>query len=219
MCGPYMVTRWGVTFRCWFTRRNWFWRRCGLQNLAAAGAHNTAVGLCNAAVPQCGRFLRFCLAAAASVGFCAACRAGGGITDQLEIMGVRFRCRCRHCRWLGCGGHGGRRSCGYCRWHRRRRLGRHRRWCRRHDRCCGGLRRGLGGLDLRLAAAIALAGVDDFRALLHPTIPVVAQRLDVLLNDLAADFALVLGGPGLQAGGGSPVCPRSPHSCARGHRP
>ena len=30
-----------------------------------------------------------------------------------------------------------------------------------------------------------------------------AQRLDVLLNDLAADFALVLGGPGLQAGGGS----------------
>lgn len=86
----------------------------------------------------------------------------------------------------------------------RRRLGRHRRWCRRHDRCCGGLRRGLGGLDLRLAAAIALAGVDDFRALLHPTIPVVAQRLDVLLNDLAADFALVLGGPGLQAGGVHP---------------
>ena len=137
-CGPPRAPTWwllggGVTFRCWFTRRNWFWRRCGPQNLVAAGAHKAAVGLLNAAVPQCGRFLRFCLAAAASVGFVPpavqvavsliswkswVCGSGVGVGTAVGsgVAGTAVGAAVGTAVGTGVG------ACG------------HRRWCRRHDR-------------------------------------------------------------------------------------
>ena len=90
------------------------------------------------------------------------------------------------------------------------------RGCRRRYRR-GRRRRGrLYGLGAGLAAALTAAGKGDDAVADDPAIPVMAEGGQLLLDDFAADRALVLGRAVVGDRSGSPACPRSPHSCVHG---
>ena len=99
----------GVTFPLLVTRRNWFWRRCGRKPRCSRST--TLPSGCNAAVPQCGRFLRF-VSPRSSVPFAASVQVAVSLISWKSWSVCGSGVLVSALPLARCGGHGGQAAVG-----------------------------------------------------------------------------------------------------------